>query len=495
MIMSKNLAKSALWITVSEIIFNLSGYVIHSATGRILGPADYGRFSLVVTLTTMVIILIGRGIPTAMTKYLSEVFESKPEWILPIKRKAAFLQMLVMGVVTVIFFFLAPVIAWALKDPSLTPLFRLSSLIIPAFALTAFYVQYFIGLHKFNIQSILKVFRSLLRIIFVVSLAYFFSVGGAVAGYILAPLALSLVAMIIDKFWVAKKYPDGKDLVFDGKKLLNYAWQIVIFFLAYELFISIDLYLVKGILMDDHLTGIYNGALTVGRIPYYLFYALTVILLPVISKTTSENDHEKTNEVISKSLRLMFVLLVPAVILMSYFSEPMIRFFYGTKYLEAAFPMSILAYGVGFLTIFYVMCFVMNGAGKTKISMNISIFGFILNVILNYFFIKKFGIIGSASATTIASFIVMILMIFYLYKEFKIIMKFKDFFRIIFAGVILYLVAQFFPQNQWLFMAWGAILTLIYLLVLVIFGEINKNDWEFLKRMIFKKNKKVEINE
>ena len=48
-------------MTLSEIIFNLSGYVIHSVAGRVMGPADYGRYGLVVTMTTMIIILIGNG--------------------------------------------------------------------------------------------------------------------------------------------------------------------------------------------------------------------------------------------------------------------------------------------------------------------------------------------------------------------------------------------------------------------------------------------------
>jgi len=489
--MSYNLAKSALWLTSAEIVFNISSYVIHSAIGRILTPADYGRFGLTITLTTMIIILIGRGIPTAMTKYLSEVFESKPEWVLPIKRKAAFLQFILMSCVTVIFFFLAPVIAWSLGDPTLAPLFRLSALIIPSFALASFYVQYYTGLHQFNIQSVLKVARSLARVFFIILLAYFFSVKGAITGFVIAPLIVFFVALIIDIFWISKKYPTQKSLVFDWKKLLSYAWQIVIFFLAYELFISIDLYLVKGLLGDDHLTGIYNGALTVGRIPYYLFYALTIILLPVISKTTSENDHEKTNEIVSNSLRLMIVLLVPIVILMSYFAKPIIELFYGVNYLDAAMPMSVLVYGVGFLTIFYVMCFVMNGAGKTKIPMKLSIIGLVLNIVLNYFFIKKFGIIGSAWAITISSFAIMFLMIFYLQKEFKLTIKLKDLAKIILAGVVIYFFSQLFPQSQWMFILWGGILFIIYLIILLILGEIKKEDGEFLKRMVFKKNKKI----
>jgi O-antigen/teichoic acid export membrane protein len=211
----------------------------------------------------------------------------------------------------------------------------------------------------------------------------------------------------------------------------------------------------------------------------------------VISKTTSENDHEKTTEVISKSLRLMIILLVPIIILMSHFSKPIIEIFYGAKYLEAASSMAILVYGVGFLTIFYVMCFVMNGAGKTKISMNLSILGFTLNVILNYFLIKKYGIIGSAWATTIASFLAMLLMIFYLYREFKVFIKLKSLLKIFLTGIIIYFVSQFFPTNGVIFVFWVTLIFGFYILILIAFGEINNKDWIFLKKMIELKNKKI----
>src|SRR3989344_1330753 len=100
----KKFSQALVWLTISEIIFNAAGYVIHSALGRILGPEDYGRYGLVVTLTTMVIMLIGNGIPTAMSKYISEIFESAPEKILGIKRQAVRLQILVMALVAVAFY-------------------------------------------------------------------------------------------------------------------------------------------------------------------------------------------------------------------------------------------------------------------------------------------------------------------------------------------------------------------------------------------------------
>jgi stage V sporulation protein B len=515
--MHSNLAKSALLVTISEIIFNLSGYIIHSAVGRILGPADYGRYGLVVTLTTMVIILIGNGIPTAMAKYISEIFESNPRLVGIIKKKAIILQTIIVGTITVVFFFASPAIAFALNDPSLTKLFRISTLIIPAFAMASFYFSYYTGLHKFNIQSGLKISRSIFRVIIIIALAYLYKVEGSVAGYIIAPFMVFLIAWTIDEFKVKKELknkiakldeektrslpasPAGgatarDDQFFPWKKLVDYAWQVIVFFLAYELLISIDLYLVKALLKDDYLTGIYNGALTVGRIPYYIFYALTVILLPVISKSTAENNHERTAKIISNSLRLMVVLLVPSIILMAVFSRPIIKIFYSAKYIDAAYPMSILVVGVGFLTIFYVLSFVMNGAGKTKIPMVISIFGVIVNAVLNYILIKKYGLVGSAIATSVTSFLVMIWMLYYLHRDFKVSFKIKNIFNVAVAGVLMYFLAQLFSQGQFLFILWSIILVAFYLLVLYLLKEIKKEDLEFFKGIVSKK-KVTEVEE
>ena len=498
---SKNLAKSTLWLIASEIIFNLSGYVIHSFVGRILGPADYGRYGLVVTMTTMIIILIGNGIPTAMAKYISEIFETNPRLVLVIKRKALILQTILIGSITVVFFFCAPLIAWALGDPTLTPLFRISTLIIPAFAAASFYFSFYTALHKFNVQSILKTLRSILKVVAIVGLAYAFGVPGSIVGYALAALSVFIIAFSLDQLKYTKEIKKAAKMQnlslqteFETKKLLNYAWQVILFFLAYELLISIDLYLVKGILHNDHLTGIYNAALTVGRIPYYIFYALTIMLLPVVSKSTSENDSAKTNQIIQHSLRLMLIFLIPTVILMAQFSAPIIKLFYSAKYLDAAYPMSILAYGVGFLTIFYVMSFVANGAGKTKIPMWISIFGVILNTILNVILIKKYALAGSAIATSITSFVVMLAILYYIQKDFGTLIKIKSLLKMIFAGIIMYLASLFFSQGTFIFLLWSVALLSLYLFILILLKEITLTDFEYLKSIISKK-KKTEIQE
>jgi stage V sporulation protein B len=499
---SKNLARSTFWLIISEIIFNLSGYVIHSFVGRILGPADYGRYGLVVTMTTMIIILVGNGIPTAMSKYISEIFDTDPRKVLAIKKKAAMLQTMIIGTLTILFFLSAPLIARALSDDSLTDLFRISSLIIPSFALASFYFSWYTGMHRFNVQSILKTLRSVFKVLAIVGLAWAYKVPGSIVGYALAAFSVFLVAFTYDRLSVTRSLKNAakaqkmtSEDPFPTSKLINYAWQVVLFFLAYELLISIDLYMVKGIMQNDYLTGIYNAALTVGRIPYYIFYALTIMLLPVVSKSTAANDNAKTNRIVSQSLRLMVIFLVPSVILMAQFAQPIIRVFYSEKYADAAYPMSILAWGVGFLTIFYVMSFVLNGAGKTKISMYISIFGVIVNTTLNYFMIKKFGLVGSAIATSITSALVTFIMIYFLIKNFGPVMKISSLLKIATAGIIMYSASLFFSKGLSIFILWSIILFALYLAVLYLLNEIGPKDLGYVREIISSKKKKKALQE
>lgn len=428
----KNFSGAFLWLTASEIIFNVAAYVVHASVGRILGPADYGRYGLVVTLTTMIIVLIGNGVPTAMAKYISEHLGKNPEKIYAIRHQAAKIQILLILLVTVLFFFLSPAIAWMLGDPSLTPLFQISTLVIPAFAAASFYHHYFTGLHLFKLQSIVKIARSFARVGFIVLAAYYLKLEGAVGGYIMAPLLTFGVALLIDIFYVQRKLGIGlkkeSAFTFPARTVIAYAWPITLFLVFYEFILTIDLYLVKAILGDDHATGLYNAAITVGRIPYYLFSALAMILLPSISKTTAEADHKTTQEIMTISLRMLSILLLPMVALLCASAPELLHLLYGNGYADASASLRIFTIGVGFLTVFYILAFALNGAGLVHIPMKLSVVGLVLSLPLNLVLIPSFGIAGAAFATTIASFGIMIGVIFSARKYFTLRIRNRDIF-------------------------------------------------------------------
>ncbi len=477
----KKFSQALVWLTLSEVVFNIAAYVVHSVAGRILGPADYGRYGLVVTLTTMVIVLIGNGIPTTMSKYLSEVLEKDPKNIPAIKRKAALLQVVLIGGITVLFFLLAPVISWALRDPSLTPLFRLSAFIIPAFAAASFYHHYLTGLHLFKLQAIVKIVRSFARVGFIALAAVYFGLNGAVAGYVLAPLLTFGAALLIDEFYVKRKLglgtkTLGHDFDFPAKTILAYAGPLTLFLVFYELLLTVDLYFVKALLQDDHLTGLYNAAITIGRIPYYLFAALAMIMLPAISKTTAERNATETTSLVNKALRLMTLLLFPMITLMIVYAPQILHFFYGARYDGAENAMSIFSLGVGFLTVFYVLAFALNGAGLVRVPMKLSFFGFLAMVVLNFLFIPSFGIAGAALAATLTAFVLMLGILAYTKIHFRVHISWKTAVLSIISAFLIAFSSRFLPEGTYSFLASGTVLFAFYFILLWLFGELTDDD-------------------
>ncbi len=175
----KTLTFSFLLLLFAEFTYNVSSYAIKFILGRhILGPADYGRYTLVIGFTTMIIILVGRAIPTAMAKRISE-YKDDFHIVKAIKKSAAQLQFFIIIGLTVIFYLCSPLLAKAFGDPTLKPLFQLSSLIIPAFALSSFHVLYFNGLKRFKAMTVLKISRGIFRMIWIIGLAYSINLEGA----------------------------------------------------------------------------------------------------------------------------------------------------------------------------------------------------------------------------------------------------------------------------------------------------------------------------
>lgn len=485
----QSITASILWLTIAEIIFNFSGYIIHSFLGRMLGPADYGRYGLIVNLSTTIVMLIGNGIPTAMSKYISGIFETQAGLVTVIRRQAAILQIILMGIVTAIFYLLAPAFSFLLGDPSLTPLFRISAFILPSFAAASFYLYYYIGIHHFNLQAILKIVRSFARVLFVIGLAYFFGVKGSVVAYIIAPASVFITAWVLDIFWINKKFPAIDGAHFDWKKLLDYAWPVTFFMLFFQIITSLDLYMVKGILHNDRITGIYNAAITIGYIPYYLFYALTMVMLPAVSQSTAQNDHTKTTRIISQAFRMMIMIIFPLAVCLIVYAQPVIQFFFGNRYLEAMIPLQILTFGISFLSIFYVMSFALNGANMIKLPMYISLLGMIANGIMNYYFIIHYGIIGSALATTLTAILMAIIILFYIHKHFRGLMPLTNFLKFLLAAITMYFISFLFPPQKWLFILWSIILSGLYLGILILVKEFTQEDLHLFYQIFLRKKK------
>ncbi len=487
-----NILSASLWLSLSELVFNLSGYLIHSFLGRFLGPAEYGRYGLIITLSTMIVVLLSRGIPIAMSKYLAEIGtdKSKLDKILFIKKISWRAQILITLTITLVYFSLIPFFTWVFGDNSLKFPLQLSTLIIPAFSLATFYVYYFVGIQQFKKQALLKMSRAVLKVIAILSGAFVLSLEGAILGHALAPFLIFLIALSIDPYRSQKPSKNFHFKNFSWQKLFAFAWPVTLFMIFYELMLTTDIYLVKALLKNDELTGLYNAALTIGRLPYYALYFLTLILLPKVSEAVANKSKAELSALLTKTIKTIILLLFPTIALIAAFSPSAILLFYGQKFLAAGTTLSILALGMGFYTLYYILAFILNGAGHNKIPMQSALLGVIINFGLSFFLIQKMGITGAAWANNISAGIIMLWLIYAVEKKVASFLLPKTILEALLLSLLIFFLAKnYLAGGQFLFIFWSVLLMLAYLAILFLLKEVSKNDLLAIKLGLRKKKR------
>ncbi|NCU41105.1 MAG: hypothetical protein EOM19_00040 [Candidatus Moranbacteria bacterium] len=476
------MGKSFFLLFFAEFLFYVSGYVIHMGAGRILGVEDYGRYSLIITLTILIANLIGAGLPIAMSKFISGFRSEKRDgFIFFVKKKIALWQGVFMIVLGGIFFLLSPVFARVLGDDSLTFFFRLASGIIPLYGADLYYFYYYSGLKRFDIQAWLKCIRALLRVTVILALAFWFHLGGIITGYLLVPLLIFFIAWFIDvrylkEFTQKKDLSVVKDSQFSFSKTVSLASHAIVFLVLFEILVSFDMYILKYILGDDVLVGEYSASLTLARIPTFLFYALTILLLPTISEMSSVKDVKRSKEIIALVLKSMLIVTVPFLVIFSVYAESILTLLFGISFIGAKEFVPLFCLSMGLLTVLYVLAFAFIGAGRASIPVSLISLALILNIIFSFIFIERFGVIGALWVKIFISLGIVCGVLVAVWKVFGVLILLKDFVPIFVLGSIFYGIALFFGDSFWMLCTVGLFLSIAYLGILFSLGIISAKD-------------------
>ena len=165
-------------------------------------------------------------------------------------------------------------IAYLLQDQSLAIYIPIVALMILATGPRTVTIAYFNGIGDYKMQSILVGLYNVLKPVLIFLLVFLgFSVYGAVAGFALSPV----IPLIIGLFLVG-----GHTIIesehFPIQKILLFAAPIVVLSATINLILSLDLFFVKGVLIDNALTGYYSASAQIAKIPYFLMAAVTAAL-------------------------------------------------------------------------------------------------------------------------------------------------------------------------------------------------------------------------
>lgn len=470
------MGRGTLYLMVASGVFLVSGYVIHVGLGRYLGPESYGVFGVVLGLMMIADLLLTSGWPRGASKYIAE----DNTRLGSIVRAGTRIQVLISLIVFSLHFGLAGFIADQLGDPALASYIRVSAFVIPFYALRAIYNDgYLNGLRQFDKQTKVRIWSATVRVAAVFALvAIGLGVKGAILGYLIAALF---------GFVLAFRYlghVQQSSINFPYSKLVKFGLPATLFAAMLLLIMNVDLFAVRAIVPGMASAGYYTSAATIAKLPYSIVSAFAFTLLPFISSATSAANTELAASYIRQSMRYMLMLLIPTAAVISATSADLLTLVYSSRYLEAARPLSILVFGLVFLSVFFVLANVIMGSGKPMMTL-----GMVLPLVgsdigFNILLVPKYGLSGAAWATTMTGFLAMCIAAVYVLWRFRALVNAKSLTKMCLASLVIYVVAQQVSLSPlWLPLIYIGLFAL-YVGLVWLMGELGREDLETFRRIV-----------
>lgn len=184
--------------------------------------------------------------------------------------------------------------------------------------------------------------------------------------------------------------------------------------IASTIYLNVDMTML-GIQSGDYSVGLYTAASKINKIVCNVISSVCVVFLPRLAYYLENNKKEEFNRLVSTAFCYILGLTIPAAVGLFILSKEIILIFSGMQFLDAIPAMMIKAPNIilsvinGFIAIQLFM-----PLNKEKESLYATIFGAIVNCILNYFMIPVWGAAGAAFATICAEGCVFLVCLFYL---------------------------------------------------------------------------------
>ena len=188
-------------------------------------------------------------------------------------------------------------------------------------------------------------------------------------------------------------------------------------------------------------------------------------------------EYEKSNNLLSKGTKLIFLIAVPCVVGIFTISNLLVPIFFGKSFMPAISTIKILSPLVFVFSIAYFLGhIVLMASGREKYILRATIAGAVTNFIINSVLIPSFKQNGAAIASVIAEIVVTLVLLIYSSSVFKLNISRRYFISVIFSSLIMGICAYTISMIKITNILKLLIAVLTGILVYFILLYILKND-------------------
>ena len=230
------------------------------------------------------------------------------------------------------------------------------------------------------------------------------------------------------------------------------ALKIFMLNIIISIYVNLDTVML-GFIRNETLVGYYDASVRITKAILGIVQALGTVLLPRFASLANNNQMQEFKAFADKSISFIIGTSLPLMVGMIFMAPSLIFLFCGPLFAPSILAMQIMSPIILFIAISGMLGMrILYALGKENIVIYSTVIGAVINFLLNCFLIPSYGHYGAGIATSIAEFMVTIVMIILGWKY--------------------YSIHFFSKQNVTYYLATGTIILLL-LFLLALFGDGN----------------------
>jgi len=190
---------------------------------------------------------------------------------------------------------------------------------------------------------------------------------------------------------------------YDGRvarELLKDSWPLILSGLAIMIYMRIDQIMI-GQMLGAKEVGLYSAAIRISEVWYFIPMAIVSSVFPAII------DAKKKCEALyyqrlQKLYNLLVILSLAVAIPMTFLADWVMELLFGREYILAGPVLSISIWCGLFASLSVASGKWFINEGYTKLALKRNLYGAVLNIVLNYYLIPIYGMLGAALSTLLS---------------------------------------------------------------------------------------------
>lgn len=385
----------------ANVVGAVSGALLVVLLARLLDPTSYGLLFLALAVFGFAVNFTSFGIAKSAARYISEFKGSTPGQIPHILRLSLLLNLVPIGIASLVFLFGHELLAALIGEPELSPYLLLGSVFIVFKTLTAFTRVILQGFEDIVPASILLALQRVGELFFAVGFVVLgYEVLGALVGYAVSYVLVTGVGL--GYIYVRNYQPLNRTAIEPGlrRRLFEYSLPIAVTQTAYTLDHHIDKILV-GFFIGPVAVAYYTIGKQVVQFLEVPMSALGFTLSPTYGAQKAEGNHETAARIYETALSYGLLLYVPAATGVILLASPGIEFVFGDEYLGAVPVLQILSALAVLKAVTKLTGEGLDYLGRARARGIIKGVTAVLNVVLNVLLIPRYGVVGAAVVTVV----------------------------------------------------------------------------------------------